>query len=67
VTPALPSLEEPDPGTACESCGRELRLIGFCAPCFEDSMQEREALVREQLKAARKRARTWQLSRGVSA
>ena len=61
----LPSLEAPEPGTACEGCGRELRIVGFCAACFEDSMQEQERLVASQLKQARKRARAWQLGRGV--
>ena len=62
----LPSLEEPPPGTACEHCGLELRVEGFCPECFEHSMQEREQLIAEQMKQARKRARAWQLNRGVN-
>ena len=67
MTRNLPSLEEPEPGTACEGCGRELQIVGFCAACFEDSMQEREQLIAAQMKQARKRARAWQLGRGVQA
>lgn len=65
MTRDLPSLEEPEPGTACDHCGRELRIENFCAACFEDAMQERERIVAQQMKQARKRARAWQLNRGV--
>ena len=66
MTRDLPSLEAPEPGTACEHCGREQRVVDFCAVCFEESRQERERLVAQQMKAARKRARAWQLNRGVN-
>jgi hypothetical protein len=65
VSCPLPSLEEPPAGTACEHCGLELRVEGFCPECFEHSMQVREVAIREQLKQARRRARTWQLGRAV--
>lgn len=61
----LPSLEEPPPGTACEHCGLELRILGFCPECFEHAMQAREQASAAQLREARKRARTWQLARAV--
>ena len=63
----LPPLDEPPSGTACASCGEELRIVGFCAPCFEASLQAREAAIRAQLAEAKRRARTWQLGRAVSA
>lgn len=73
---ALPSLEEPPPGTACERCGLELRILGFCPECHEHAMQQLEALQREAERtrqrairatfaAVRRRARTWQLDRLV--
>lgn len=67
MTRALPSLEAPAPGTVCEHCGEEVRLSApsFCASCFERDMEERERLVRAQLALAKRRARTWQLSRAV--
>jgi hypothetical protein len=67
MTPDLPSLEEPPAGTACERCGYELRISGFCPECFEASLQAREAAVEADLAKARKRARTWQLGRAVQA
>ena len=66
MTRDLPSLEEPAPGTACEHCGLELRVEGFCPECFEHSMQEREQLIAAQMKQARQRARAWQVNRGVN-
>jgi hypothetical protein len=66
MTRDLPSLEDPPAGTACDRCGYELRLTNFCPECFEASIQAREAVVKADLDAARKRARTWQLGRGVS-
>ena len=72
VTRDLPSLEEPWPGTACPDCGEELRIVGFCAVCFEHSMQAQEVLEAERQKAirrdhleARRRARAWQLGKAV--
>lgn len=65
MTLPLPSLEAPAPGTVCAECGCEVRLEGFCAVCFERSMQERERLIAAQLAEARRRARTWFLSRAV--
>jgi len=50
MTRALPSLEEPPPGTACESCGLELRVPGFCPECFEHAMQAREQAIAAQLR-----------------
>ena len=47
MTRDLPSLEEPWPGTACPDCGEELRIVGFCAVCFEHSMQAHEVLEAE--------------------
>ena len=37
MTRALPSLEEPAPGTHCPRCNRPVRLAAplFCAPCFD--------------------------------
>ena len=75
---ALPSLEEPPPGTACEHCGLELRILGFCPECHENAMQKLEAqqeeaarskrqAVRAAFAEARRRARTWQLRRAVRA
>jgi hypothetical protein len=64
---ALPSLEEPAPGTACERCGLELRVEGFCPECFERSMQAREQALQADLAEARTRARTWQVGRAVRA
>jgi len=65
MTRDLPSLEAPDPGTVCDRCGEELRVMGFCAECFEHSLQAREEAVAAQLREARRRARTWQLDRAV--
>jgi hypothetical protein len=69
MTPALPSLEEPEPGTCCPQCAEPLRLSApaFCAGCFELAMRAREAAIRADLAKARKRARTWQLGRAVQA
>ena len=67
MTPALPSLDEPEPGTCCQRCAEPLRIVGFCAPCFEASLQAREAAIRAQLAEAKRRARTWQLGRAVQA
>lgn len=61
----LPSLEEPEPGTCCDRCGEPLRLVRFCAPCFERAMRAREAAIAAQLEEAKRRARTWQLDRAV--
>ncbi len=61
----LPSLEEPAPGTTCPTCDQPLRIEGFCATCFERSMQEQERLIEAQLSEARRRARTWHLHRAV--
>lgn len=63
---SLPSLDEPTPGTACERCGLELRVEGFCPECFERSMQAREQAIRRDHETARTRARTWQVNRGVT-
>ena len=65
VTPALPSLEEPAPGTCCPRCAEPLALIGWCGACGWDA--EREQAWRAQLAEAKRRARTWQLGRAVSA
>ena len=65
MTRALPSLEEPAPGTHCPHCNRPLRIEGFCAPCFEESLQVREQLVETELAGVRKRARAWALGRAV--
>lgn len=61
----LPSLEEPPPGTCCPRCAEELRIEGFCASCFEASLQAHETAIRKDHETARKRARTWQLGRAV--
>jgi len=67
MTRELPSLEAPPVGTACARCGYELRVSGFCPECFESSLQAREAAIKADHEAARKRARTWQLGRAVQA
>lgn len=62
----LPSLEEPWPGTTCPACGDELRIVGFCASCYEAAMVAVEARQHArvaQLAEARRRARAWQLGR----
>lgn len=63
----LPDLEAPPDGTTCDDCGQELRITGFCVVCFERAMQERDRAIAAQLDEARRRARTWQLSRAVQA
>ena len=67
MTRALPSLEAPPAGTECPACGEPTRLAAplFCASCFEIRMRAREAAIKADLAAARRRARTWQL-KGVS-
>lgn len=78
MSPVLPSLDEPPLGTACDHCGLELRILGFCPECHEAAMQKLEAIVQaaaemrqRAIKAdhdkARKRARTWQLAKAVRA
>ena len=67
MTRDLPSLEEPAPGSECPDCGEPIRVERFCAPCFERSMQAREAAIAVDLATARRKARAWQLGRGVSA
>jgi len=67
MTRALPSLEEPPPGTACESCGLELRIPGFCPECFEHAMQAREQAIAAQLREARRRTRNRMAMRGARA
>jgi predicted HD phosphohydrolase len=75
VTRELPDIEVHDVGTlTCDTCGDEMRLSSFCATCHEAAMQRLEALEAERQKAirrdhveAKRRARTWQLSRGVRA
>ncbi len=68
MTPgSLPDLEAPPPGTACEQCGEELRVSGFCSVCYEQQLEDRERAIAAQLDEARRRARTWQLGRAVRA
>ncbi len=69
MTPALPSLEEPEPGSVCPDCLEPIRLAAptFCASCFEKAMLHREAPIRAQLAEAKRRARTWHLGRAVQA
>jgi predicted HD phosphohydrolase len=74
VTPPLPDIEVHDVGTlACDTCGDEMRLSNFCPTCHERGMQRLEALEAERQKAirrdhleAKRRARAWQLGRGVA-
>ena len=66
MTPALPSLESPAPGSTCPRCAEPLNLIGWCY-CGWRGNEAREAAIRADLEDARKRARAWQLGRGVSA
>lgn len=66
----LPPLDEPPAGTTCARCGEELRIVGFCASCYEREMSKLEAIERQRRVRAdfeRARARTWQLGRAVSA
>jgi len=63
----LLSLDAPAPGSTCPRCREPLRIEGFCAECFERSMRAREKAIKAKLAEARKRARTWQLGRGVQA
>ena len=65
MTLPLPSLEEPEPGACCQRCGEPLRIEGFCAGCFEQSMRARERMVAAELEEARRRARAWQVGRVV--
>ncbi len=37
--PALPSIEEPEPGSTCPACGDLLRIVGFCGPCHERAIE----------------------------
>ena len=69
MTPDLPSLEEPAPGSKCPDCREPIRLAAptFCASCFEKAMRQREAAIRAQIAEAKRRARTWQLGRAVQA
>jgi hypothetical protein len=67
VTGPLPDLEAPPAGTECPDCGEQLRIAGFCASCFERSMQDRERAIEALLDEARRGARTWQLGRAVRA
>lgn len=36
---ALPSLEAPEPGALCPTCGEPLRLLGFCGRCSDASAE----------------------------
>jgi transcription initiation factor IIE alpha subunit len=72
VTPALPSLEAPPHGTTCPACGEELRIVGWCATCYEREMVKLEAIerqrrVRADFERARARTRAWRHARAVSA
>ena len=42
MTRALPSLEAPPSGSTCDTCGEEIRILGFCASCYDHAMQEHE-------------------------
>ena len=64
MTPALPSIEAPEPGSCCPECKEPLAIVGWCA-CGWDQL--REAAIEAQLHEARKRARAWQLGRAVQA
>ncbi len=37
--PALPSIDEPEPGSSCPACGELLRIVGFCGPCHERAIE----------------------------
>lgn len=63
MTPALPSLEVHPYGACCPRCHAPLELVGMCGACGWDEARERA--IRADHDSARKRARAWQLGRGV--